>query len=158
MPIMAIPARKERNLVGWKECVDFPEWGVRHLKAKIDTGARTSALHVEDATRLPGGRIRFYVVLDRRAPRQRVRVETRVRREGRVRSSSGHYTTRVFVATTLRLGGIEKRIELNLVDREDLSFRLLLGRTALAGDFLIDVHQAYVLGKPPPRKRRKVNT
>jgi len=54
--------------------------------------------------------------------------------------------------------GIENRIELNLVDREDLSFRLLLGRTALAGDFLIDVHQAYVLGKPPPRKRRKVNT
>jgi hypothetical protein len=146
--------KTKKTLIGWKERVDLPDWGVRNLKAKVDTGARTSALHVEDLVRLTGGRVRFYVVLDKREPRRRKKVVTKIRRKGRVMSSSGHYSTRIFVVTTLRIGEVEREIELNLVDREQLSFRLLLGRTALGKDFLIDAHRGYLLGKRKKRERK----
>jgi hypothetical protein len=138
---------KQKTLIGWKEHVSLPDWGITRLRAKIDTGARTSALHVEELERLPGRQIRFRVVLDRRKSHRRVTVTAPIARIGRVLSSSGHYTTRVFVVTTLRIGDIEETIELNLVDRQQLSFRMLLGRTALADHFLIDAHRAYVLKK-----------
>jgi hypothetical protein len=140
-------------VVGWNEYVELPEWGVRRLRAKVDTGARTSALHVENIEELPRGRVRFDVVLHRAHRDRRVPVETRVVRRGRVRSSTGHYATRIFVATRLRLGPVEKTIELSLVDRGPMIFRMLLGRTALAGAFLIDVgHRAL---HDPRRVRRK---
>jgi len=120
-------------LIGWNEYVDLPEWGVRGLRAKVDTGARSSALHVDDIRELPRGRVRFDVVLHRKKRDRRIRVETRVRRRARVRSSTGHYTWRLFVATRLRLGPVEREIEVSLVDRGPMIFRMLLGWPAPSG-------------------------
>jgi hypothetical protein len=144
----------DRPVIGWTEYVDLPEWGIRGLRAKVDTGARTSALHVENVEELPGGRVRFEVVLHRRSRDRRVRVEARVQRRGRVRSSSGHFTTRVFVATRLRLGPHEHPIELNLVEREHMIHRMLLGRSALAGRYLVDVGHKALVGRPRRRRLR----
>jgi hypothetical protein len=136
---------REPLRIGWSEFVDLPEWGIRGLRAKVDTGARTSALHVENVQERPRGRVRFEVVLDRREGR--VRVEARVRRRARVRSSTGHWTTRTFVATRLELGPLTRDIEVGLVDREQMIHRMLLGRAALTG-CLVDPGRRSWLGRP----------
>jgi hypothetical protein len=140
----------QRAVVGWAEYVDLPEWGIHGLRAKSDTGARSSSLHVENLVRLRGRRVSFDVVLGRKPQARRVRVTTRVSRESLVRSSNGDSERRPFVTTTIRIGPVERRIELNLVDRGRMIHRMLLGRSALAG-LLVDVHHRYLLG---PRKRR----
>lgn len=146
-------SRPEPLVIGWTELVELPDWGVRRLRAKVDTGARNSALHVENIEELPRGFVSFEVVLHRRKRDRRIRVRTRILRRGRVRSSSGHLTRRLFVETTLRIGPLEKTIELSLVDRERMIHRMLLGRTALTGPILVDVDKRDAL--KPVRRRKK---
>jgi len=146
-------ARAEKTLIGWNEYVDLPDWGIRNLRAKVDTGARSSALHVENIRELPRDRVHFEVILHRQKRDRRVPVETHIARRGRVRSSTGHYATRIFVATKLRIGEFEQEVEMSLVDREKMIYRMLLGRSALSGAFLIDVSRRALLGK---RKRRRI--
>ena len=138
-------------LIGWNEYVDIPDWGIRRLRAKVDTGARSSALHVENIEELPRGRVRFDVVLHRKKRDRRVHVTTRIARRGRVRSSTGHYETRIFVEAPVQIGPVLREVEVSLVDRERMIYRMLLGRTALAG-FLIDPDHKHLLS---PRKRVK---
>jgi len=127
-----------QTLIGWSELVDLPDWHIRGLRAKIDTGARSSALHVDNLKLLPRGRVEYQVVLHRRDHDRRVRVEAKIARRSRVRSSTGVYTSRYFVKTRLRLAGVEREVEVSLVDRGDMTFRMLVGRTALAGRFIVD--------------------
>jgi len=144
--------RREPVVIGWTEFVDLPDWGVKNLRAKVDTGARTSALHVENIEELPRGFVRFDVVLHRKKRDRRIHVRTRIVRRTRVRSSSGHQSHRLFVATTLRLGPVEQRVEISLVDRRRMIHRMLLGRAALTGPFLVDVDRRMTL---TPRRRKK---
>lgn len=138
---------RKKIVVGWNEYVDLPEWGVTRLGAKVDTGARTSALHVEDVRLLPRGRIRFEVVVHRTQRDRHIPVTTRIVRRSRVRSSNGLYDSRYFVKTWMRLGDVEKEIEISLVDRGNMVHRMLLGRTALAGDFVVDVSRRHLLDR-----------
>jgi hypothetical protein len=149
------PPRAEPLVIGWTEYVDVPEWGIRGLRAKVDTGARTSALHVENIEELPRGYVRFDVVLHRAKRDRRVHVRTRISRRGRVRSSSGHQTNRLFVEATIRIGPVEKRIEVGLVDRQKMIYRMLLGRAALSGPFLIDVDRRMVLRARKKKRKKK---
>lgn len=139
-----------RTLIGWVEYVDFPEWGVRRLRAKVDTGARSCALHVEGVERLDGGRrVRFVVVPDQPgAPK--VSVECDVAREGRVRPSSGESEQRLFVRTKLKVGEVEEDVELSLVDRRRMRYRMLIGRKFLARRFVVDAGRRFVLGRRRP--------
>lgn len=148
----------EPVLIGWTEYVDLPDWKVRKLRAKIDTGARSSALHVEDIVELPRGRVRFTVVLHREKRDRRVRVTARVHRRSRVRSSNGIVETRYFVLTTLRLGPVEREVELSLVNRGLMNHRMLLGRSAVSGPFLIDVDHRMLLSKTKRPKKKKKKT
>jgi hypothetical protein len=133
-------------VIGRLEVVRLPEWRVR-LRAKVDTGARSSAVDVHAVEELAGGRIRFWVALKRDRSR-RVAVEARVKRIARVRPSSGAPQTRYFVVTTLQLGPVEKRVEVSLVPRRGMQCRMLLGRSALAKHFLVDPDASYRLGRP----------
>lgn len=146
--------RREPVVIGWTEFVDLPKWGVKNLRAKVDTGARTSALHVENIEELPRGFVRFDVVLHRQKRNRRVHVKAKVSRRSGVRSSTGHKSQRLFVETTLRLGPVEKRVELSLVDRQKMIHRMLLGRAALTGPFLVDVDRRMTLR---PKRRKKKN-
>jgi hypothetical protein len=139
---------RELRIIGAAEYVDFPDWGVRGLSARIDTGARTSALHVENVRELPGGRVRFDVRLRRDDPGARVTVEAKVSRRTLVRSSTGDEAPRLFVKAYVLLGGVEQRVEVGLVDRRRMLYRMLLGRSALARRFLVDVTKRYALGAP----------
>jgi hypothetical protein len=138
---------QSKLVIGWREYVDLPEWHIRGLKAKVDTGARTSALHVDDIEELPHNHIEFYVVLSRKNSNRRIRVRTKALKRGRVKASHGTRTTRWYVQTKIKIGPVEKKIELNLVDRSEMIFRMLLGRRALEDKFLVDVDHSYCLGK-----------
>lgn len=147
---------KTKIVVGWNENVDLPDWGIRRLGAKVDTGARTSALHVANIEPIGRGRIRFDVVVHRLKRDRHFPVTAKVVRRARVRSSNGHYDLRYFVETTLRLGPVEKKIEVSLVDRGKMIHRMLLGRTALRGDFIVDVGRRHLLD-PKHRKKLKAS-
>jgi hypothetical protein len=149
-----VAPRDGKTVIGWSEHVDFPDWGIEGLHAKIDTGARSSALHVEELVPLPDNRVRFTVLASRKHDRTRVEVTAPILKWGRVRSSTGHFTTRCFVRVRMRLGPVEKDIELSLVSREKMLYRMLVGRKALERDFLVDVSHRRALGKRPVRRRK----
>jgi hypothetical protein len=148
------PPRQPKTIIGWSEYVDFVDWGLGQLRAKVDTGARTSALHVEDLEVLPDGRVRFHVVRSRSDRHPRVEVIAPVVKWGRVRSSTGFFRKRCFVRTRVRIGDVEKEIEISLVSREKMIFRMLLGRKALEHDFLVDVCHKHTLPRALPRGRK----
>ncbi len=134
-------------VIGWREYVALPDWGVEHIKAKADTGARTSAIDVANLELLPGDRARFDIVVDRKHPEQRTCVETAIVRHANVKSSLGAIHTRPVVATRLRIGQIEKIVELGLVCRKGMTCRMLLGRAALSPEVLVDSSKRYLLGR-----------
>jgi hypothetical protein len=141
------------TIIGWKERARFPDWHVRNLIIKADTGARTGAIDVADLEELPGDRVRFQVRLNRKTGRLSRAIETDVVRRATVRGATGHAHDRLFVETTLRLGPVKKKIELSLVCRRRMLCRVLLGRRALEGDFLVDSGAKYLLGDGRAKKR-----
>jgi hypothetical protein len=149
--------RSQPIVIGVAECVDIPAWEIQGLPAKVDTGARTSALHVENLRELRGGQVRFDVPIAPGHPERRVTVHARVTRRGRVRSTSGELKPRVFVSVRIRLGPVERLVELGLVDRGQMQFPMLIGRSAIARAFLVDVSRTYlVTGKPKSRRQRQL--
>src|SRR5690554_4166065 len=118
------------TVIGWREYIALPEWGVKHIHAKADTGARTSAIDVASIEELPNDRVKFDVVVDRarrHAPPRIVRVEAPIVRRTRVKSSFGRVAERLVVRTKIRLGTIEKSVDLSLVSRKNMLVRVLLG-------------------------------
>jgi hypothetical protein len=147
--------REPSLVIGFSEYVDIPEWHIMRLRAKVDTGARSSALHVENIRELSSGRVRFEVRLHRRHHDRRVIVEAPITRRGRVRASTGIMQWRYFVRARVHIGPVEQELELSLVDREHMIFRMLIGRSALAHRFLVDVSKRYLLGQPRRVKKIK---
>jgi len=139
-------------VIGWKERIDFPDWGLRRVKVKIDTGARTSALGVvyyELRDDPSDGRVADLILaLDRKAPERQVRLHVRVMGTVVVRNSSGQSEWRPLVETLVRLGPISRPVRLTVTNRCQMRFPVILGRQALAGDFLVDVSRKYLLKKP----------
>jgi hypothetical protein len=135
--------------IGWREWVALPGLGVPLVKAKVDTGARTSSLHTlgvepfdRDARRWVRFRIcplqeRTDVVLD---------CEAEVVDLRRVTNSGGEAEERFVIRTPLCIGGESWPIELTLASRETMTFRMLLGRTALRGHALVDAGRSYLTG------------
>lgn len=123
-------------VIGWREWVELPVWGIR-IRAKADTGAKSSAIDCAEITELPDERVRFTVRLDRKE-KKLVTVEEPIALRKRVRSSTGVGRDRIFVETTLRLGESEKKVLINLVCRKTMIHRMLLGRKTLGGSFLVD--------------------
>jgi len=137
-------------VLGWKEYLALPELGIDRLKAKIDTGARTSTLHVAALRTLaehPDGSadLEFSLPFDRRRPERATTARARMLRRVTITDSGGHREIRPLIATELVLGPVRKRIFLTLTDRSGMLFRMILGRKALEGDFLIDVSRKYLL-------------
>ena len=115
-------------------------------------GGPDRAIDVADVQELEGGkRVRFDLVVTRRGRDVRFTVETDVVRRSRVRSSVGTIHERLVVRTPMRLGPVERPIELGLVCRKRMLCRMLLGRTALDGRFLVDPGHRYLLGRRPRR-------
>ena len=145
-------------LIGWKELIDLPELGLRRLKGKIDTGARTSTLHVHSLTwleLLADGSQTAEIALapDRHDPSRLVTARARVLRQIEVRDSGGHLEMRPLIETELVLGPVRKRILVTLSDRSGMLFRMILGRKAVEDDFIVDPARKYLLRAWHRRRR-----
>ena len=127
-------AERPQTIIGWREPVTLPELGIENVAAKIDTGARTSALHAErlrffdkDGTDW----VRFHV--PHAGLEEAVDCEAPIVDRRQIRNTSGVPEERIVVETLLRLGSRKWRIELSLADRMAMAFPLILGRTAIRG-------------------------
>lgn len=141
------------TIIGWRELVHLPEWGVHGIWAKADTGARSSAIDVTHIEELPEDRVRFEVAASRRGDGVHQIVEAAIARRSQVRSSLGDAHQRIFVHATLELAGHRVDTELGLVSRESMISRLLIGRRTLEGIFLVDSGRQYLHGRPRRQPR-----
>lgn len=138
--------------IGWREWVSLPELGILRIKAKVDTGARTCALHafdIETFERDEKSWVRFRVLPMQRRRKGGVTVEALLVDQRWVRSSSGKKTLRPVIATTLALAGESWPIEITLVRRDLLGFRMLLGRQAIRSGFVVHPGRSFLAGNLP---------
>ncbi|RMH77442.1 MAG: hypothetical protein D6683_08980 [Actinomyces sp.] len=141
--------RARLDVIGWREWVTLTDWGVARIKAKIDTGARTSALH---AFRLEEYRVdgrpwvRFEIHPHQRSKADALVVTAPVREYRRVKSSNGLVQQRPVVRTSLTVAGHTFPVDLTLTNRDEMGFRMLIGRAALRRRFLIDPAASFLGG------------
>ncbi|MDH3265378.1 MAG: ATP-dependent zinc protease [Gammaproteobacteria bacterium] len=150
-------SKDERTVFGWREWAHLPELGLKNIKAKVDTGARTSALHAFEVRPFEeNGRQRVEFKIH---PNQRDRDTVAVciadvLDERDVRDSGGHKEKRWVIETPVTIGEQTWTIELTLTARDDMMFRMLLGRTAMRGRANVDPSRSFLAGK---RRSKKTN-
>ena len=135
------PTVAGQTIAGWREWVSLPDLGVEWVKAKLDTGARSSAIHAFDLTELEReGRswVRFSIHPWQRSTDDIVEVELPVHDRRTIRSSTGHEQERYVVLMDVRLLDRTIPVEMTLSRRDEMGFRLLIGREALRQGFLVD--------------------
>lgn len=148
----------ERPVLGWREWLSLPDWGVAHLKAKLDTGARTSSLHAFDLEWFDRGGtpwVRFEIHPWQRSTADAIVAETAVVATRDVRSSSGELDRRPVVEAMLVIAGTALTAEVTLTRRDEMGFRMLVGREALRSRFVVDPGVSYLGGRPSKEVRRR---
>lgn len=146
------------TIAGWREWVSLPDLGVPWIKAKLDTGARTSSLHafhIEEFTAADGTpSVRFGIQPWQDSDEDAVVVECAVRDRRSVRSSSGHSEERIVVLLDIVLLGRTLSAEFTLTNRDSMGFRMLVGREALEQGFAVDAARSFIGGRAPRPVRR----
>ncbi len=151
-------------VIGWREWVSLPDLGIARVKAKVDTGARSSSLHAfhMQAFERDGAEwIRFEVHPLQRKSAEPVTVEAPILEYRSVRSSSGVTQRRPVIVTRVELLGLCWPVELTLARRDQMGFRMLLGRQAFRGRFLVDAGRSYrgrKSAKKPSTQKKKTLT
>ena len=146
-----------KSVLGWREWLSFPDLGITQIKAKVDTGARTSCLHayyVEPFERNGIPWVRFGIHPQQNDTSEEIHCEAPVKDRRTVRDSGGHEEYRYVIETEITIGSKSRLAEVTLTDRDTMKFRVLLGRTAIRGKYLVDAGSSYLQGKRT--RRRKV--
>ena len=139
---------KEKLLVGWRETLSLPGLGIEEINAKIDTGARTSCLHafkVESFKKDEALWVRFWIHPMQHNTDIETVCEAKVIDERIVRDSGGHEESRYVIESELRIGGESWPIEITLTNRENMAFRMLLGRTAIHNRIIVDPVESFLV-------------
>ncbi len=139
-----------KRCLGWREWVSLPDLKISKVKAKIDSGARTSALHAYQIEYFHSHHrkmVRFEVHPKQKDNKHRIIAKAEVIDERDIMSSSGHITKRPVILTTLDIAGTKRTIELTLVNRDIMGFRMLIGRQAIRRRFLIDPGRSFLTEK-----------
>jgi hypothetical protein len=147
--------------LGWREWIGLPELGLPAIKAKVDTGARTSALHafeVRPFTENGKERVEFKIHPIQRNSDSVVTCFADVVDERVVSDSGGHKEKRLIIVTPMTIGPYSWPIEMTLTSRDSMMFRMLLGRTAIEAIAKVDPAKSYLVGKRPRKKTRKTET
>ncbi|MFG0263373.1 MAG: ATP-dependent zinc protease [Novipirellula sp. JB048] len=147
----------DRWIIGWREWVSLPGLGIRHIKAKIDTGARSSSLHafnIETFTANGVEMVRFEVHPQQRSDAKTVACQAPIHDIRKVRSSSGEASKRIFILTEVHWLETTWQVELTLANRHKMGFRMLLGREAVRGRMLVEPGRSYFGGRPPRKKKK----
>lgn len=138
--------------LGWREWVALPELGLKRIKAKVDTGARTSALHafqVDEFSKDDQSWVRFKIHPKQRRNDIETICEAVIKDRRIVRDSGGHEELRLVIETMLEIGKDRWPIEVTLTSRDDMRFRMLLGRTAVRNRAVVDPSRSYVVSRRP---------
>lgn len=146
--VQADKPRKTKMIVGALERCDLPDLGIRGLRVRVDTGAATSSLHVDNMVEFEeDGRkwVAFDIHPDIYDVSQTIRARARVRGRKKVKSSSADTEKRVVIHTRIRMGGRAWRIKLTLTNRKEMTYLMLLGREAMNGRFIVDPEHEYIL-------------
>jgi len=149
--------KKDMLVLGWREWTSLPELGINRIKAKVDTGARTSALHAFEVRPFVENNIQRveFKIHPRQYNKEKVVVcVADVLDERSVTDSGGHKENRWVIKTPLKIGPHSWPIEITLTAREDMRFRMLLGRTAIRGRAQVDPSRSYIVGKKRRKKKR----
>lgn len=136
-------------LLGWREWVALPDLGITRIKAKVDTGARTSSIHAEEISLIhmkSGTRVRFYTGSEA-AAEGLIYCEAPLLDIRQVSDSGGHRERRYFIETRMKIQNRYWTIELSLTDRNTMRFPMLLGRQAMAHQFMTAPHRSYLTRK-----------
>lgn len=155
---MNSPSRPSLPAIGWREWIALPGLGVEHIKVKIDTGARSSALHAFDVERFRHDgeeRVRFLIHPYQRETETTIEAEAALVDERWVRNSGGRRDLRPVIATDVLWNGERWPIEVTLTRRDVMGFRMLLGRQAVRGRHVVDAGRSYYGGRPPKEIRRR---
>jgi hypothetical protein len=156
---MAEPVRKKKRTkkplepIGWREWIILPDLGIDHIKAKVDTGAASSSLHVyhiEYEQREHDLWVHFRVHPLQRSTKETVYSKALLVDRRWVKSSGGHRTFRPVIRTPVRIGERTFPIEVTLANRDAMGFRMLIGRQALRKRFLVDSGRSYLINPAPP--------
>lgn len=155
--IPAAPKKRSRvhklPVIGWREWLAIPSLGIAGIKAKIDTGARSSsihALHIRTFSDRGAPHVSFVVYPEQRRRQPAIECIAEIRDERMVKSSTGHEQRRYVIHAFGCIGGLTWPIELTLANRAPMGFRMLLGREAIRGRFLVDPDHSFVAGAPAP--------
>lgn len=141
----------ERIGLGWREWVALPDLGITRVKAKVDTGARTSCLHtfrIEKFVREDQDWVRFWVHPEQDNQALELQCEAPVVDERTVSDSGGHKEKRFVILTSILIGSARWTLEMTLTNRDNMRFRMLLGRTAMAGRTWVNPEASYLAGAP----------
>lgn len=155
---MAKDRKSDLQVIGWREWVGLPDLGIERIKAKVDTGARSSSLHafdVQEIERQGEKWVRFKIHPVQRKSDWFVLAEAAILDYRSVRSSSGRVSLRPVIKTRIRLLGVVWPIELTLANRDEMGFRMLLGRQAFRRRFLVDGGRSFCGGRPERPKRKR---
>ncbi len=139
--------------IGWREWLSLPDLKINDIKAKVDTGARTSALHayfVEEFEKEGEAYVRFSIHPMQKDSTSSVSCESKIVDTRQIKDSGGHEEQRIVIATPVRIAQVEWQVEMTLTNRETMGFRMLLGRTAIAYRYTVDPGRSY-LSRPGPR-------
>lgn len=136
------------RVLGWREWVSLPDLGIAKIKAKVDTGARTSALHAFDVSLDETGDVK--IVRFKIHPKQRdlktvIECEAPLLDEREVRDSGGHSESRYIIKTKISIGSSTHMAEVSLTNRDSMGFRMLIGRTTMNGYYLVDPGQSFLM-------------
>lgn len=143
--------------IGWREWVALPELKVPSIQAKVDTGADTSSLHAFNQERFERDGIeyiRFEIHPGKRTKRGALQCESRVVTESKVRNPGGRSELRPVISTLVVLNGVTIRALINLTERDEMSFRMLIGRRTMRGRFLVNPGRSYIGAKPEMKKSK----
>ena len=152
--------QEQLPIIGWREQLALPDLGIREVKAKIDTGARSSALHAFDVeTFNSNGKrmVRFKVHPYQRDAHRTVTAEAELLDQRQVRNSGGQTQVRPVIETSVELNGDRWSIELTLTNRDVMGFRMLLGRQAVRRRFLVDAGRSFLHSSTESRKLKPKN-
>ncbi len=142
---------QRRKTIGWREWVRIPELGVPEIKAKIDTGADNSSLHAFNISRFEKDGVpyvRFEIHPKQRKRKPAVLCEAEVVMERKVKNPGGRLEVRPVIKTKLLVAGREIEALVNLTTRDEMTFRLLLGRRTIRDHFIVDPGKSYIGARP----------
>ncbi len=145
-----MPPKTAPLILGWEEWVALPGLGLPAIKAKVDTGARTSALHAYSVEPFVSGRVRKVRFRIHPVPRREhpaIECTARLVDRREIRSSNGEREARYVIETPVRIGQREWTIEVTLANRNMMTYRMLLGRQAIPAGVLVDPSASFLQPK-----------